>query len=86
MIVGWYRKNSAGLKHIFQLQNLFIDAKTMLIHKFNQVNDIGTFIHTPDGGYKVTAPEGYVAVGESETLRLKSRPEDTQIIRDLFQE
>jgi Family of unknown function (DUF6267) len=59
-VVGWFRRNSAGLRHIFQLQNLFIDAKTMLIHKFNQVNDIGTFLHTPDGGYKVTAPEGYV--------------------------
>ena len=59
-IIGWYRKNSASLKLIFQLQNLFIDAKTMLIRKFNQVNDIGTFLHTPDGGYKVTAPEGFV--------------------------
>ena len=60
-VVSWYRKNSANLKLIFQLQNLFIDAKTMLIHKFNQCNDIGTFLHTPDGGYKVTTPEGYVA-------------------------
>ena len=59
-VVGWYKKNATGLKLIFQLQNLFIDAKTMLIHKFNQVNDIGTFLHTPDGGYKVTAPEGFV--------------------------
>ena len=60
-VVGWYRRNAAGLKLIFQLQNLLIDAKTMLIHKFNQVNDIGTFLHTTDGGYKVTTPEGYVA-------------------------
>ena len=60
-VVGWYRRNAVGLKNIFQLQNLFIDAKTMLIRKFNQVNDIGTFLHTPDGGYKVTSPEGYVA-------------------------
>jgi hypothetical protein len=60
MVVGWYRRNAANLKLIFQLQNLFIDAKTMLIRKFNQVNDIGTFLHTPDGGYRVTAPEGYV--------------------------
>ena len=61
LIVGWFRRNSAGLKHIFQLQNLLIDAKMILIQKFNQVNDIGTFLHTPNGGYKVTTPEGYVA-------------------------
>ena len=61
IIVSWFRRNSAGLKQIFQLQGLFIDAKIMLIRKFEQVNDIGTFLHTPDGGYKVTAPEGYVA-------------------------
>jgi hypothetical protein len=61
MIIRWYRNNAADLKKIFQLQNLLIDAKMILIRKFNQVNDIGTFLHTPDGGYKVTAPEGYVA-------------------------
>lgn len=61
IIVGWFRKNSANLNKIFQLQNLLIDAKMILIRKFNQCNDLGTFVHTTDGGYKVTAPEGYVA-------------------------
>lgn len=60
-IVGWFRRNAVNLKKIFDLQNLLIDAKMMLINKFNQVNDLGTFMHTPDGGYKVTTPEGYVA-------------------------
>jgi hypothetical protein len=61
MVLRWYRQNASELKKIFQLQNLFIDAKMLLIAKFNQVNDLGTFLHTPDGGYKVTTPEGYVA-------------------------
>ena len=61
MVLRWYRQNAGDLKKIFQLQNLLIDAKMMLIHKFNQVNDLGTFLHTADGGYKVTTPEGYVA-------------------------
>lgn len=60
-VMRWFHNNQAGLRAIFQLQNLLIDAKMMLIKKFNQVNDIGTFLHTPDGGYKVTTPEGYVA-------------------------
>ena len=61
MVLRWYRNNATDLKKIFQLQNLLIDAKMLLIRKFNQVNDLGTFLHTADGGYKVTTPEGYVA-------------------------
>ena len=36
-------------------------AKNFLIRKLNQIQSIGHFIRTPDG-YKVTSPEGYVAV------------------------
>ena len=61
MVLRWYRQHASDLKKIFQLQNLLIDAKMLLIAKFNQVNDLGTFLHTADGGYKVTTPEGYVA-------------------------
>jgi hypothetical protein len=61
MVLRWYRQNASELKKIFQLQNLLIDAKMLLIGKFNAVNDLGTFLHTSDGGYKVTTPEGYVA-------------------------
>lgn len=65
MVLRWYRQNSSGLSAIFRLQNLLIDAKMILIHKFNQCNDLGTFLHTADGGYKVTTPEGYVAAWSS---------------------
>jgi hypothetical protein len=61
IVLRWYRQNASELKKIFQLQNLLIDAKMLLIGKFNAVNDLGTFLHTSDGGYKVTTPEGYVA-------------------------
>lgn len=61
MVLRWFRVNSVNLRKVFSLQNLLIDAKMLLIRKFNQVNDLGTFIHTPDGGYRVTTPEGYVA-------------------------
>ena len=36
-------------------------AKTTLLQKMNQIQSIGNFIRTPTG-YRVTAPEGYVAV------------------------
>jgi hypothetical protein len=77
IILRWYRQNASELKKIFQLQNLFIDAKMLLIAKFNQVNDLGTFLHTPDGGYKVTTPEGYVAAWSSggDAVKLVDRME-----------
>ena len=37
------------------------NAKNFLIQKLNQVQSIGNFLRTPTG-YKVTAPEGFVAV------------------------
>ena len=37
------------------------NAKNFLIQKLSQVQSIGNFLRTPNG-YKVTAPEGYVAV------------------------
>ena len=77
MVLRWYRQNASELKKIFQLQNLFIDAKMILINKFNTVNDLGTFLHTSDGGYKVTTPEGYVAAWSSggDAVKLVDRME-----------
>lgn len=65
MVIRWYKQNAHDLKKIFALQNLLVDAKMLLIAKFNQVNDLGTFLHTADGGYKVTTPEGYVCAWSS---------------------
>ena len=76
-VMRWFHNNMAGLRAIFQLQNLLIDAKLMLIKKFNECNDIGTFLHTPTGGYKVTTPEGYVAAWSSggDAVKLVDRME-----------
>jgi hypothetical protein len=38
-----------------------IEAKEMVIRKLETIQGIGTFLKYPDG-YKVTAPEGYVAI------------------------
>ena len=75
LLIAWYKNNRAALDKIFKLQNLFVDAKIMLVHKFKQCNDIGTFLHTPDGGYKVTNPEGYVAAQSGEAVKLIDRME-----------
>ena len=60
-IMRFYRTNANELKKIFDLQNLIVDAKLMVIRKLEELKDIGTFIKTDDG-FRITAPEGFVAV------------------------
>ena len=61
IIMDFYISNKNELKKIFDLQNILVDAKLMIVRKLQQVKDIGTFLRT-DNGFKVTAPEGFVAV------------------------
>ena len=51
-----------------------ISAKNMVVKKLSKVQDIGTFIRTDDG-YKVTAPEGFVAIKSGTSLKLVDRME-----------
>lgn len=62
IIMNWYKANRLELKKIFDLQNLMIEAKLMIVRKLEQVKGvIGTFLKT-DNGFKVTNEEGFVAV------------------------
>lgn len=54
--------NSNTLLGILAIYKRIIEAKVMLLKKIQQVENIGTFIKTDDG-YRVTAPEGFVAIG-----------------------
>lgn len=56
--------NMNDLIQIFTLMNLIIQAKEMIIKKMDQASSIGTFLKTASG-YKVTSPEGYVAISSS---------------------
>ena len=49
------------LSDIFDFMSGLVKAKMIIINKLNSVKSIGTFIKT-DKGFKVTAPEGYVAI------------------------
>jgi hypothetical protein len=46
---------------MFELYNLIIDAKHMIINKLDKAKRIGTFLKTSDG-YRVTGQEGFVAI------------------------
>ena len=54
-------RHTANLVQVIAFQNLLVDAKMMIVKKLDQVKSIGTFIRTPNG-FKVTNPEGYVAI------------------------
>ena len=61
-MMRFFRGNSNELKKIFDLQNDIVDSKNMIINKLQQIQQVtGSFLKTDDG-YKVTNPEGFVAV------------------------
>lgn len=62
-IMRFFRQNAAQLRFIFDLQNLLVDAKLMIVRKLETVKSIGTFVKT-ENGFRVTAPEGFVAVSK----------------------
>ena len=56
------RKHTGNLKQIITFQNLLVDAKMQIVKKLNSVKGLtDTFVKTKDG-FKVTSPEGYVAI------------------------
>ena len=62
-VMRFYRTNAAQLKNIFDLMNMIIEAKLMIIRKLETIRSIGTFVRTDDG-FRITAPEGFVAVSK----------------------
>ena len=60
--VGFLRKNSGEFVKIFAMQNLLIDAKLLIVRKLESIQGLTkTFVRTSTG-YRVTAPEGFVAI------------------------
>ena len=55
------KDNIKNLKLIFDLQNLVIDSKLIIINKLNKLSKIDTFVKTKNG-FKVTGVEGFVAI------------------------
>lgn len=60
-IMRFFRTATPDLILMFDFMNDIIDAKLMIVRKLETIKSIGTFIRTDDG-FKVTAPEGFVAV------------------------
>ena len=53
--------SKAEIISIFDMYDLIVEAKLMIIRKLDKAKTIGTFLKTADG-YKVTEQEGFVAI------------------------
>lgn len=61
-LIRFYRSSASQLAAIFDLMNLIVDAKIMIVRKLESIkSSVNTFVNTEDG-FKVTGPEGFVAV------------------------
>ena len=61
-IMAYFSKiDKSQIVSLFDLYNLIVDAKLMVITKLDKTKRIGTFVKTADG-YKVTEQEGFVAI------------------------
>ena len=59
---------------IFELNKKIAEAKTILVNKLNKASSLGTFLKTKNG-FRVTAPEGYVAISDHGAVKLVDRLE-----------
>ena len=74
-VIRFYRSNASQLKAIFDLMNMIVEAKLMVVRKLETIRSIGTFVRTDDG-FRITAPEGFVAVDHvGKALKLVDRLE-----------
>jgi len=68
------RADREGLYFAIATYITFQSAKAVLMRKLNSIQGIGSFLRT-NNGYKVTNPEGYVAIKKSGAVKLVDRLE-----------
>ena len=59
--MNFIKRNRTALYFAIASHITLANAKNTLLRKMNQIQSIGHFVRT-SSGYRVTAPEGYVAV------------------------
>ena len=74
----YLRENATSLRSMFKLYVSLMEVKNIFVKKLNEAQGMDTFIETPEG-FKVTDPEGYVAVDKSgSAVKLVNRMEFSQ--------
>ena len=72
--VRFIKGNSEGLYFCIATYLSLQNAKLLLLNKLRSVQSIGTFLKT-DKGFRVTSPEGFVAIKSSGAVKLVDRME-----------
>ena len=75
LVMRFYRQNAYGLKLIFDLQNLIVKAKNMIITKLQKMeNGFGMFVRDANG-LRVVGQEGFVVsdIIKGKTVKLVDR-------------
>ena len=73
------------LKHRRQVEMLIATymniqvAKHILVDKMNKISDLNMFVETGNGDYKVTTPEGFVAISGKDAVKLVDRLEFSKL-------
>ena len=84
-VVSFLTSNKNHLRNVFDMQNLLVDAKDMIVRKLEKAKGVmDTFIRT-ENGYRVTAPEGFVAIDQmGDAVKLVDRLEFSRANFTLF--
>ena len=80
IVMDFYRSNRNELKKIFDLQNLLVRAKNLIVRKLQSAKDVFSNYLRTDNGYKITNPEGFVAIDKlkGNAVKLVDRLEFSQ--------
>lgn len=74
-LINFIEQSRQELYNLYTIQKLIIECKLMIVSKLQKIKTIGTFIKT-ENGFRVTSPEGFVAVSSTDTaLKLVDRLE-----------
>ena len=79
-VMRFFRNYASELKRIFDIQNGVTEAKLMIINKLQSVDQVARTCIKTDSGYRITAPEGFVAVDhlKGNAVKLVDRLEFSQ--------
>ena len=80
LVMDFYKSNKEDLKKIFDLQNLLVKAKNMIVKKLQKVQtSIGKYLRVDSTGLKATSDEGFVAIDKvGRAIKLIDRLEFSQ--------
>ena len=77
--VDYLMQNKQQVKMMIATYMNLMKAKMMVVRKLGQIQSLGTFVKQPNGDYKTTAPEGFVAIGAKGAVKLVDRLEFSRL-------